>query len=109
MRLRYSHPGAVDLWRVPHSLALSQGPIFTCLYGAQGKADGTLRRPPRNGMNNEREKAYMRTCARALSPRSPLLLEQSLPPTPSPLCELTLLVVLLYVLCILGLILDDLT
>ena len=36
--------------------------------------------------------AYTRTCARALSPLSPriyfLLLERSLQPTPSPLCEL---------------------
>ena len=37
---------------------------------------------------NERGVLMRRACARALSPRSFLLLEHSLQPTPSPLCEL---------------------
>ena len=37
---------------------------------------------------NMREVLMRRTCARALSPRSFLLLERSLQPTPSPLCGL---------------------
>ena len=36
----------------------------------------------------ERENAYARTCALTPSPRSSLLLEYSLQPTDSPLCEL---------------------
>ena len=49
---------------------------------------------------NEREMLMRRACACKLSPRSPLLLENSLQPTPSPLCELAwryLLSALLYV------------
>ena len=37
---------------------------------------------------NEREMLMRRACARILSPRSFLLLEHSLQPTPSPLCGL---------------------
>ena len=37
---------------------------------------------------NEREVPMRRACARTLSPRSFLLLENSLQPTPSPLCGL---------------------
>ena len=39
-------------------------------------------------LENEREVLMRRACARALSPRSPLLLEHCFQPTPSPLCEL---------------------
>ena len=37
---------------------------------------------------SERRMHMRRACAHTFSPRSSLLLEHSLPPTPSPLCEL---------------------
>ena len=50
-----------------------------------------LRRGDRNEKNpvteNEREMLMRRACARTPSPRSFLLLEHSLKPTPSPLCK----------------------
>ena len=51
-----------------------------------------LRRGDRNEetpkTENKREVLMRRACARALSPRSFLLLEHSMQPTPSPLCGL---------------------
>ena len=41
-----------------------------------------------NATENEREMLMRRACARTLSPRSLLLLEHRLQPTPSPLCGL---------------------
>jgi len=42
----------------------------------------------KNATENEREMLMRRACARTLSPRSFLLLEHRLQPTPSPLCGL---------------------
>ena len=42
----------------------------------------------KNATENEREMLMHRACARTLSPRSFLLLEHHLQPTPSPLCGL---------------------
>ena len=47
-----------------------------------GRIEGAL------ATENEREMPMRRACAHALSPRTSLLLEGSLHPTPSPLCEL---------------------
>ena len=46
------------------------------------------RKKEKNATENEREMLMRRACARTLSPRSSLLLEHSLQPTPSLLCGL---------------------
>ena len=50
--------------------------------------EGDRNEKKKNAAENEREMLMRRACARTLSPRSFLLLEHSLQPTPSPLCGL---------------------
>ena len=70
------------------SAPLTETLFCTPTRRASSRCAGETGAREKNATENEREMLMRRACARALSPRSFLLLEHRLQPTPSPLCGL---------------------